>query len=550
MKTKIFILIAIIFLSGFVRLYHLNTLPPSLYYDEIDAGYQAQIFNQNQTDYYGNKFPIHFHSFGDFRTSLNIYSIALIQKIIPNPDISVRLPSAIFGVLSVFVIYLITKSLIPSFLLAISPWAIHYSRIGFEASGMLLFILLGIYFWQKFLKKLHLPSLYLSILFFCLSPYFYSTAKLFLIFIAIIIFFISYKQIFSLGLKKILFLILFGLMLLSPLAYDTLQGKAGFRFQYISIFTQPHSEQIVDTLRFEDAAIDHPNQIGIQPTIISQLFHNKYQLVLDRFVKNYFSSFSTNFLFLTGDLNIRHGFGGNYGLLYLVDIIFIFLGLFVLFSEKKKTPLSLLFFWLLIFSPIPSALTRDTDSSHATRLILMLPSLIYFTYLGIDSLFKKYNWIKYLILIIYFAFFLNFTHYYNYHYPNQSAMEWNTGMKEAVIASQKYPQSTLVYSDNYISFVSFFLYYFPYQLLPNDSLQNHLNTFSNNSFSGQILDQQFYFGHINWSNTAEIPPNAIYIIPKTEYYANSLTSFEILESIPKKYTNQAEFYIIKAKGSQ
>lgn len=165
MKIKVFTLIAIIFLSGFVRIYHLNILPPSLFYDEIDAGYQAQNFNQNKTDYYGNKFPIHFHSFGDFRTSLYIYSISLIKKIIPDLDVSIRLPSAIFGVLSVFIIYLITKSLIPSFLVAISPWAIHYSRIGFEASGMLLFIFLGIYFWQKFLKKSNTYNLYLSIFF-------------------------------------------------------------------------------------------------------------------------------------------------------------------------------------------------------------------------------------------------------------------------------------------------------------------------------------------------------------------------------------------------
>ncbi len=551
MKIKIFIAILIISLAAFVRLYQLNNLPPSLYYDEIDAGYQAQIFNQNKTDYYGNKFPIHFQSFGDFRTSLHIYTIALTQKIISNPDISVRLPSAIFGILSVIIFYLITKSWLSALLLAISPWAVHYSRIGFEVSGMLFFILLGIYFWQKFLNQQKIFYLYLASFSFCLSPYFYSTSKLFLIFIGLIILFTSYRQIFSLGFKKIFLLIIFTLLLLTPLTIDTLKGKAGFRFQYISIFTQPHSEQIVDSLRFEDASIDHPNQIGIKTSLVSKIAHNKYQLVINRFVKNYLSSFSINFLLLGGDSNIRHGFGGNFGLIYITDLFLIIYGFIFLFSSKKNTSLTSFLFYLLILSPIPYALTRDTDSPHATRLILMLPSLIYFTSLGIQFLVKKHSWTKYLIFIFYSVSFLNFCHYYKYHYPNQSAMAWQTGMKETVIATNEYPQSTLVFSDSYISFVSFLLYYRPYSLTKGDSIKNHLTNFSNESFSGQLLDHQFYFGTINWSNTNNFSADTLYIVPKSEYQAKSLSSsFKILRNIPKKYTNQEEFYIIKKELSR
>ncbi|MDD4938271.1 MAG: glycosyltransferase family 39 protein [Candidatus Shapirobacteria bacterium] len=473
--------------------------------------------------------------------------MALVQKIIPDLDLSIRIPSAIFGVLSVFIIYLITGSLIPSFLLAISPWAIHYSRIGFEASGMLFFILLGIYFWQRFVKQNKVYNLYLSSLFFCLSPYFYSTAKLFLVFIALILFITSHKQIFPLGFKKIFLLIVFSILILTPMALDTIHGKSGFRFQYIGIFTQPHTEQIVDSLRFEDAILDHPNQIGLKTSFISRLLHNKYQLVLDRFIKNYFSSFSTDFLLISGDSNIRHGFGGNYGLIYLLDSVFIILGLFFFFSQKKKTPLSSFFFWWLIFSPIPYALTRDTDSPHATRLILMLPSIIYFSYLGIKYSTKKISWIKYIVFSVYLLSLFAFCHYYKYHYPNQSAMEWQTGMKETILASKEYSPQNIVFSDSYISFVSFFLSYFPYSLPSGDSIQNHLVNFSNDSFSGQLLDRHFYFGRINWSNLNEFPKETLYIIPKSEYQAQSLSSsFNILKNIPKKYTNQEEFYIIKS----
>ncbi|HBP51236.1 MAG: hypothetical protein US68_C0002G0040 [Candidatus Shapirobacteria bacterium GW2011_GWE1_38_10] len=545
MKTKrLILLILIILFAGFIRVFKISTLPPALYYDEVDAGYQAMVFNQNQTDYYGNKFPVHFHSFGDYRTSLHIYSISLLQQFTKNQDLSVRLPSAIYGVLSVLVLYLITKSLIPSFLLALSPWAIHYSRIGFEVSGMTLCLLLGILFWKQFINSKKNIFIYLSALFFCLSPYFYSTAKLIILIIAVLIAVIWRKEILKLGLKSLILPVLFAVLLLVPMARDTLGGKAGYRFSYIGIFTLPHREQVVDTLRYQDASIDHPDEIGVSTSLISKIVHNKYQLIAQRFISNYVNSFSSDFLFLKGDNNTRHGFG-NHGLLYLIDVVFVFIGLSIFFFKDKKNKLSSFFFCLLIFSPIPYALTRDSDFPHATRLILMLPSIIYFSYLGIAYLRTKYRFFIFLLIPIYGIFFLNFWHYYNYHYPNESARVWNMGMEEAVITTSNYPDSPLVYSDDYLSFVSFFLYYHPYKLNQNDSLQNHLSQLSNDSFSGQQIDQKYYFGHVNWTNLSHFPQNTVYVIPASEYKINSFPNFRIIKKINKIYETQEEIYIIQ-----
>jgi len=544
MKLKYFFLSLILILAGFIRLYKITTLPPSLFYDEVDAGYQAMIFHQNKTDYYGQKFPIHFHSFSDYRTSLQIYSIAFCQNFTSNPDLAVRLPSAIFGILSVFIIYLITKSIIPPFLIAISPWAIHYSRTGFEVSGMLLFLLSGIYFWQKFLRNKKTKNLYLTAFFFCLSPYFYSTAKLFLVIIALLLAVIWQKTILKLEFKKLVLPLLFATLLLSPLALDTVKGNSSYRFSYISIFTMPHREQIVDTLRYQDASTDHPNQIGLSTSLSSRLFHNKYQLIAQRFLFNYVNSFSTSFLFLKGDDNIRHGFG-QHGLLYLFDFIFIPIGLFSYFRSNKKNKPSSLFFWLLIFSPIPYALTRDSDFTHATRLILMLPSLIYFSYLGIKFIQSKSILSTALILVLYFLSFLNFWHYYYYHYPQQSARVWNTGMKNAVLSANDFSGNTLVFSDNYSSFIPFFLYYRPYLLDQKDSLPNHIKTLNNDSFSGQAIDNQYYFGHVNWTNLSNFPQNTIFVLPASEYNVPNFPPYPIVQKINKKYENQESFYLIE-----
>lgn len=541
MKIKYIVLLVIILFSGFIRIFKINTLPPSLYYDEIDAGYQAMIFNQNQTDYYGNKWPIHFHSFGDYRTSLHIYSIALCQKITNNPELSIRLPSAIYGILSVFVLFFITKSLIPSFLLAISPWAIHYSRIGFEASGMILCLLLAILFWKKFIENTKLKYLFLTILFLCLTPYFYSTAKFFIIIIVFLFATIWRNEIKKIGIKKLILPFLFAVLLLSPMVHDTLKGQAGFRFSYISIFTLPHREQTVDALRYQDASIDHPNEIGIPTNLLSSLFHNKYQLIVQRFTSNYLNSFSPDFLFLKGDLNPRHGFG-NHGLLYIIDVIFITIGLFVTFKTKNKKKLSLFFFWLLILSPIPYSLTRDSDSAHATRLILMLPSIIYFAYLGIKYIYRKYRYSIIFIVLFYSLSFFSFWHYYYYHYPQESANVWNTGMKEVVAYTNNFPEKNLIFSDNYLSFVSHFLFYKPYFLESGTSLMNNLKQTENKSFYGQFLDNKYFFGKINWSDITLIPKNSLLIVPETENLQVP-SSLKFIKKINKKYEMAQNFYI-------
>ncbi len=544
MKIRHIFLILIIVIAAFIRIFKISTLPPALFYDEVDAGYQALIFNQNKTDYFGNKYPVHFHSFGDYRTSLHIYSIAIMQHLTNNQDLSIRLPSAIYGVLSVLVLFLITKSLIPSFLLALSPWAIHYSRIGFEVSGMLLSLLLGILFWKKYLQKYKLAYLLSSIFFFALSPYFYSTSKLFLIIIAFLIFIIWFKKIIKFNKMHLILGITFAIIFMLPLAVDTLKGQSGYRFSYISIFTEPHREQVVDTLRYQDATLDHPGQIGISTSIFSKIFHNKYQLVLKRFIFNYVNSFSPEFLLLRGDNNARHGFG-NHGLLYLIDVFFVFVGLSSYLFLNKKDKLSSLFFWLLIFSPIPYSLTRDSDFPHATRLILMLPSVIYFSYLGIQFLKIKLPHILYLIIPIYGIFFLNFWHYYYYHYPHDSARVWNMGMEEAINITNNYPNDTLVFSDNYLSFVSYFLYYHPYLFDKGDSLNKHLKEVSNESFSGQVIDNKYYFGHVNWTNLSNFPNDTIYILPYSEYKINSFSRYRILKQIDKIYESQESIYIIK-----
>jgi len=522
----------ILILTAFLRLYQLNHLPPALFSDEVDAGYQAAIFNQNHTDYFGNKFPLSFHSFSDFRTGAYIYSIAFFEKITNNWILSVRLPSSLFSILSVVVLFLITRSLSASFLLSISPWSIHYGRTGFEVSGMILVLMLGIYFFKRYFSSLKIYHLLLSSFFFCLSPYFYSTAKFFLIIVFLLLLIVWFKDIKKISLQHLFIIGIFTLTLLTPLAIDIFKGNGGFRFSYISIFTQPHREQITDTLRYEDIYSDNINKIGVPTPFFSFILHNKYQLIWEKFVDNYFSSFSANFLFLSGDTNLRQGFGG-FGMLYFLDFFFVPIGIY--FYLRKKTKLGTFFFWLLLLSPIPFALTRDSLSPHSTRLILMLPSLIYFTSLVLKKLP--------LFIPIYIVFLFTFWHYYQFHYPQVSARSWHAGMKEAVLAATNLHPSTIIFSDKSEPFLPFFFFYTQY--LPSDAPVNHLSRIDNQSFSGQALDSRYYFGIINFNNLTSLPKSSLLVVPKSEFINIDQSKFSLIDFIPKHYIEQEEFYLLK-----
>lgn len=535
---------AILAVAIFFRLYHLTSLPPSLFSDEVDIGYQAQILNQNGTDYFGNKLPVHFHSFSDYQPGIGIYLTSIFEKITGNPDLSVRLPSALFGILVVILLYLITKSPIIGFLAAISPWAIHYSRTGFAVSGMLSVILLGIYLWLKYLSSYQRKYLFLSLVSFCLSPYFYSTANLFLFFIPILLYLVWHQSINKISSKTKILLLLTTLVMIGPLIKNTLKGQSGHRFSYIGIFTMPHREQVVDNFRYQDALVNHPQQIGVATAPSSYFFHNKYQLIFQRFIDNYAASFSSYFLLLRGDANARHGFG-NHGLVYFIDGFFIFIGLISVFRKKDSVKLATFFLYFLILSPVPFALTRDSDSPHATRLILMLPSLLYFSCQGIKYVISRYRLLKLPVIILYLLSFVSFWHYYYYHYPQDSAMAWHTGIKKTVQATNNLSAPALIFSDSYEPFLPFFLLYHPYNLLPNSSIADHISQVNNTSFSGKKLDQQFYFGHINWSDLSQFAPNTIFIVPKSEYQGVPNNHLTTIQLIKKTYVNQEEFYLLR-----
>ena len=130
---------AILVLAAFLRIYRLGSY--DLWFDEVLCVFQkADLNNIINGKILDSNPPLYFlilHFFTPFKTS----------------EFTLRIPSAIFGVLTVFAIYKFSKrffnekaALISSFLLAISPFHIYYSQEVKMYSMFILFSLLSLYF--------------------------------------------------------------------------------------------------------------------------------------------------------------------------------------------------------------------------------------------------------------------------------------------------------------------------------------------------------------------------------------------------------------------
>lgn len=549
---------------------HLLTNPPSLFSDEVDAGYQAFVFNSCGNDYFGNRFPIHFQSFADWRTPLYLHAIALVQRVVGPNELSVRLPSLVFGLLSIIVFSLIIHHIfrrphltfVSFVLLSLNSWLFHYSRVAFEATGMLCSLLVATYFWFLYLQRQYFSRLVWSIIFFATAVYFYSTAKLFVPLLVLLILAIWFSAVRKFPRRHFLGAILVVLVVATPLIVDTIRGRAGYRFSYISILTQPTLATTVNYDRLQDLPFDN-RQIGASPSFSSRFFHNKFTLTLTTFLRNYVSAFSVSYHLLTGDSNLRQGFDlkGNF---YYLDFLLLFVGFTFIFKHLTSSKYLQFFFGWLILAPIPFALTRDVSSPQSTRLILMLVPLVFFIILGLQASIKliprRIFWL--IFVFIYSLEVFSFHHFYYYHYPLLSARSWHYGMKQAVLDTAPLANrySKIFYGSGNEPFLPFFYFYTRY-LPDNGSCQPVANSpnYSNSYFSGRSIGHQYFFGPLEWSNLLSDDPDLdryLFVVSSLELsrlndqlnratsYQKSIISYQLLTQPVKTYPDQEIYYYL------
>ena len=440
-KTKIKYLMVILFVALLLRLWGISKVPVSLFGDELDVGYHAYSVLKTGRDYYGNLMPLHFQSIAEWRTPLYLYSCIPSVALFGISPLGVRLPAVIFGVLGVLGIYLLTKkitddeavSLVSALVLAFSPWHIQYSRAAFEVTQLLVFIIFGLYFFFRSLKEG--KYLWVGVALLVLSPLVYSTAKLFVPVLMVLLFIMYKKEIFTLSKKHLMYAIVAGLILGAPTAYSTFFGGGGQRFSYISVFSDTTLETQIGEMRSRDMRMHDESDILPQKIMLGRFFHNKVFFWTGKITENYLTTFSTEFLFLKGDPNLRHSPDGM-GQFYKIEALALIVGaclFFIKFAGKRR---KYLVFFLIFAGAFPAALTQG-GGNHATRLILILPPICILIAWGIVhgiriSGSKGRKLILYLYSGLWILSFFFYSHNYWVHYPWDSERWWHAGLKEAV----------------------------------------------------------------------------------------------------------------------
>lgn len=435
-------LILILMVALLLRVWQLDRVPVSLFGDEVDIGYHAYSLYKTGKDYTGHVLPLHLQSLADFKSPLYGYLIIPTIAIFNISSLGVRLPAAIFGVLGVLLFYLLLNqffknkqlALLSAFLLTLSPWHFHYSRWGFEGTLMLVLFMTGLYFFLRSLSEG--KWLVLSAIFFALTPLSYHSAKIFLPITFLILGIVYWQDIRKISKKYLIISILAFLVIIIPFIFSTLFGGGSNRFLSTSVFESKTASSEIGFDRLRDARMrDSQALFGTEGNIIDRLFHNRVTYFTSQIINNYFGAFSTNFLFIKGDPQPTHNAIGH-GQFYKIEAIFILLGLIFLIFKVENIKLKFfLIFWILA-APLPSILTKD-GSSHASRLLFLLPPLIILIALGIYYSYQmtsqKYKKIFVVTLsLVYFSSFIFYQHNYWVHFPWDSQRWWHSGFKDAI----------------------------------------------------------------------------------------------------------------------
>jgi len=424
---KNWILLAILLLAAVLRLWNLGSIPPHLTPDEAALGYNAYSILKTGRDEHGQLLPIIFKSFGDYKPGLYVYLTAPFVAIFGLSEFAVRLPSALAGIVAVLFIYLIIKKLftdhrslatIAAFLLAISPWHIHFSRGAWEINISLTLTLAGVYFFLKSLKEQ--KYLILSAFLFALTYISYQGAKLATTIPIFILALIYWKRILKIDRKIIISSIIVGLFICIPIFSSFLQGRTG-RLEVFSVFSYPRPSNYLQTF------LDQGNEeVG---DLTYYLFHSETVNFVRVTLGHWFNHFSGRFLFFEGDWqNPKHS-APNHGMLLLADLVLLIVGFasMIKIGVKKET----LFIWLwLVLASLPAVLSRD--QVHAVRAFNMVIPITIVTSFGAYYLLKKTNFLKILVAILYTTSFIYFLDAYFVHLPKHDSKYWFYGYKQVV----------------------------------------------------------------------------------------------------------------------
>lgn len=487
MKLSKYAIIPIVLLAALLRFNQLGTLP-ALNADEAAIGYNAYSLLETGKDEHGNPWPVHFQSFNDYKPGLYFYLAMPFVKILGLNILSVRLPGALLGIATVFVLWLLARKLFPdrrglpeiaALFLTISPWHIHFSRGGWEVNVATFLTTTGVWLLIKAQKDRKI--IYLSAISFVASIYTYHAARIVVPLLLLGSAF-YWRKTLRKG-RSTWVAVALGVLLLLPLGRD-LFGPAGIsRAAGVGLFADLGPYNKTNEQRGEHTP---PSEVE------AQAFHNKLVNYGIAFAQNYGKHFSGDFLFLSGD-DIQRDKVPEFGQMYLFDIIFLLAGFGAIFAKGKMWfPI----LWWLIVAPTAAALTFQ--SPHALRSQNMVIPLTLISAYGLWSILhslnksvknKKLAVSCYILLVALIGWdFSRYLHQYYFHMTKTFSYSSQYGAEELVgyIRKNESKYFSIVTTTRYDQPYILFLFYLQY---PPEKFQKEHNLTAKDGFGFSTVEK-------------------------------------------------------------
>lgn len=504
-KGEVF-LFFIFMIGSFVRLFAIGRFPNALNVDEASSGYDAFSLMKWGVDRAGNSYPVYLYAWGSGQSVLYSYLMISVIAVTGLTEYGIRLPMAITGVISLYVFYYLIKNIfdnkkygiIATAFFAICPWHIMKSRWGMECNIFPDLILLASLLLVLGLKKEKTGLQVLAFVVLAISSYSYGTSYLFLpVFVLGTLGYLIYKK--ELTVKKSIIYLLVMFVLCIPII--------------VYIF--------INTFGLE--------QITIGKVTIPKLLVNRYDEVSTVFSGNIFENCVNNLLetlrilILQND-KLEWNAIPQYGLFYLISIVFFIIGLRACVKKYKKNNFNqIMNIWMISAIVLCAFCVANINRIN----IIMIPC-IYYIVVGLFEFLTKYKQLTVCIAVIYMVLFIEFM----YSYVNKDYNKYYTftsGVEDVV----DYCKSLDV--DNIYCKYSFkepFMYFMFYG---QEDVREYLDTVEYFE-EGRTFDNVRSFGKYKFYLPEEIEKNSVIIVPKnTEIEYND-------ESAQKVTINQFDIY--------
>jgi len=410
----------------FSRLYLLSSLPVAISHDETVYAIQAKSFAVQAVDTTQKIKPFSMtlvHAmYAEWPASL----MAPFFKLTSNPILATHLMTALMGILLplgfAYLVYgLWSKkdlALVALLVATFNPLLWQFGRLSFDAIFSVFF-----YVWAaallinlKSLKKLW------SIPLFILGFFEYQGMKLLLVpFVGSLLLLDFFSLKFSTNWKKnfqqiknyakkpisLVFYFSLALTIVYALVILPNQNTAGRL-----------SKTIISDNNFLSQEVNTSRRLSL-PTNLNTVFANKLTQSQLFVIKNLFAAFSPFLLFIQGE-PAASGFAvWSHGVFYLVDFIFLLIGIVTIFHHQKLRKQGLILVLMPIVFSLPS-LINTMSEWYLLREMLAYVSLLLIVSWGIWQV-CQFKYLKWLVIAIYLISVINFAYQFYFRYPVYSA---------------------------------------------------------------------------------------------------------------------------------